>query len=152
MIIGFWGAVYFVCRSKQPKRNNTKKNLFFFFFFLFCSRMLLLSQLDQNSQIEAPDNNSSSSIPNRSPRFFSFFCVCVCVPRPFPTFFLFSSCSREFFFSVFLWQPREFSFTGADLFPRGSSLLALWPVSSGSPVSTHFYSACLLLLLFGLQL
>ena len=115
------------------------------------SRMLLLSQLDQNSQIEAPDNNSSSSIPNRSPLLFSFFFVCVCAPTisdVFLIFFLFEG----IFFSVFLWQPREFSFTGADLFPRGSSLLALWPVSSGSPVSTHFYSACLLLLLFGLQL
>ena len=102
MIIGFWGAVYFVCRSKQPKRNNTKKNLFFFFFFLFCSRMLLLSQLDQNSQIEAPDNNSSSSIPNRSPLFFSFFCVCVCAPTISDVFLIFFLFEGIFFFRIFV--------------------------------------------------
>ena len=102
MIIGFWGAVYFVCRSKQPKRNNTKKKSFFFsFFFLFCSRMLLLSQLDQNSQIEAPDNNSSSSIPNRSPLLFSFFCVCVC-PDHFRRFSYFLLVRGNFFFRIFV--------------------------------------------------
>ena len=66
--------------------------------------MLLLSQLDQNSQIEAPDNNSSSSIPNRSPLLFSFFCVCVC-PDHFRRFSYFLLVRGNFFFPYFCGSP-----------------------------------------------